>query len=120
MATFPLTGCEILYPITPAPILSREIHAVDSKVWKVFQKPSGDINTGVVKLRVNTANMPGLLLFIRQNKAVAVDLNTPAVYPFGNNYTLSSVYILGHSRYYKENEVNFRIDVNFLQIAGVS
>ncbi len=120
MATFPLTGCEILYPITPAPILSREIHPTDSRNWKVFAKPSGDINQGLLKLRVATASMPGLLAFITANKAVAVNLDTPSVYPFGNNFTVSSVYILGYSRYVKENEINFRIDVNFLQIAGVS
>lgn len=120
MATFPLTGVEILYPIVSDPILSREISPTDSKNWRVVQKPSGDINQGPLKLRVNISNMSNLLLFIRQNKGIPVDLNTPSVYPFGNNFTVSSVYILGHSRYYKENEVNYRIDISFLQIIGVS
>jgi len=120
MAAFPLNGVEILYPIVPDPAVNKELHRMDDKKWKRVVKSSVNQIYGTLKLRVEVDYMASLLSFIKSNKGLVMQLNTPGLYPFGNNYTESDVYCLGHSKYYRENQTRFRIDVTFLQITGIA
>lgn len=120
MAAFPLDGVEILYPIQPEPVVNKELHRQDNKRWKRVVKSSVNQLYGTLKLRVESDYMASLLSFIKSNKGLVMQLDTPGIYPFGNNYTSSDVYCLGHSKYYRESQTRFRIDVSFLQVAGIA
>lgn len=122
--TFPIVGyenvLEILYPIVPIPVLSREVHKVDDQQYKVFTKPSADQMYSVLKFRIKDNFKSGFLSFLGSNLAREVILHTPFIYPFGNSYVRSRVYIITYSKPILEKTQYWRMDVTFLQLAGIS
>lgn len=111
---------EILYPIVPTLISGRSITQKDNKAYRAYQKPSGDLIYSTMKLRVKNSYMPTLLAFIRSNRTRIVSLVTPSIYPFGNSYVRSNVYIVSFTSPKLEKSQFWRIDITYLQIQGIS
>ncbi len=110
---------EILYPIIPTPVYSRELHKLDAYAYKAFSKPSGDLLYSTLKIRVHSSYIGEFVRYLRTHRRENIKLSTPGIYPFGNNYTISSVYIVSHTKPILEKTQYWRIDITFLQLSGI-
>ncbi len=110
---------EILYPIVPVAVRAAEAHQMDDRRYRYIVKPSGDKIFTTLKLRIHSSYMPVFTKFIRDNRTTIVALTTPSLFIFGNPYVKSHVYIVDHTRPVLEKTQLWRIDVTFVQIAGI-
>lgn len=117
---FPLTNVEILHPITPTLKVDKLVHMTDNGQWRRVIKSTTDERTVTLKLRIDSSVMDTVLTYLDTNYNATFELNTPSVYPFGNNYTASIVRCLGYNPPVRESVKKWRLDVRFKQVAGIS
>jgi len=119
---YPSSGydIEILYPIVPVLVSNIELHKTDSGTYKQFTKPSANQLYSTLKFRINSNSIAAFLFFIKSNRTNIVNLYTPSIYPFGNAFLNSYVYIIGYSKPVLEKPQYWRMDVTFLQVTGIA
>jgi len=116
---FPQAGVELLYPIVPEPIADRLVHATDARAWKVTAR-EGNEKYCTLKFRVDQSVFGYFMEYLRAYYASTFDISTPGAHPFGDAYTVNTVYCVGYQPPFKEFDRKWRIDVRFKQVAGVS
>lgn len=111
---------EFLYPIIPVPVVNKEIHKTDSKGYKKVTKSEVNQIYSTLKLRIHRNTLSSIVDFIKENRTRIVELSTPGIHPFGNEYTRSMVFIISWTRPIRETQIYWRMDITYLQLQGVS
>lgn len=96
MATVPMTGVEIFYPIQPLPRSNVTVFGQDSKTKDAVQKSSSAWRHEIVtlKFRIMDVNFKAFYEFHVDNFAVQATLSTPGYYPFLRTATSNEVFIM--------------------------
>jgi len=111
---------EFLYPIVPQPVVNKELHRLDNKLWKRISKSEVNQVYSTLKMRIHCNTLPFIVTFIKGNRTRLIELNTPSLYPFGDQYSRNITYIVSWTKPIRENQTYWRMEVTYLQIRGVS
>lgn len=112
-------GYELLYPILPKYDQDVVLSQSDSVAWKRLQltAPKG---FNLLGYRIRRVTLDAMVAFFEDNRNKVVELYTPNLYPFGNQYSRSNVRVVSYNAYTLEQENNFRIDVLYQFVSGIA
>lgn len=117
--TLPLTGVEVLYPITIITRTNKIVFAQDSKQWDATQKSSSEWHYEMCKItfRVRELNFPAFYSFLGTNKASTITLAITGVQPFIRAAESNIVYILHYTKPILQKPLHRTITVTFKRAA---
>jgi len=117
MATLPLTGVEVLYPIQQAPSTNRLVHNTDAQIPKVVSKTQTSWRQEKLTLefRIKSENMGAFIAFLEANFGVTITLNVPGIQPFIRSGASHTAWIVDWSTPQRELEKHWRMNVTFLR-----
>ncbi len=115
----PVTGVEFIYPIVPLHDVDRHVNALDSKEFAATTAEANKVRD-LLRFRIDNSNLDALMQFLDLHVASLIELATAGVYPFGQNYTTSNVYLTRYSNLVRESDIRWLLDCEFVFVAGIS
>jgi hypothetical protein len=112
-------GYELIYPIVPRHDADVVLNQADSVKWSRLQLTAVK-GFNLLRYRIRRPSVDAMVGFFETNRGNLVELYTPAIRPFGNNYTRSNVRVVNYMGYLLEEENLFQVDVLYQFVGGIA
>ena len=112
-------NAEVKYPIIPNHRIDKVVNKTDAGTYGRTVLPA-DLYVDKLRFRVHADEIETMVQYLEDNLLAPVVLNTPGIYPFGQNFTESNVNIRSYGNLSRELPVHYNIDVTFEFVSGIA